>query len=455
MVESTLTDQSYGHFGTPVYDVQNKRWIFGRSAINSWHYRPLGGISRVVTGTRHVEEGRTDAEGLDEASGRALTKEIRLAVQGNPELQAAEDILNPLIRSSEAVAAAVAQYDPAVGDILAFGAAAVSDGQNRQYKTKLLAIPGGECGEMLRLIRLETEAYGWNGQEARLLVSSPSEEIGYWIGKGAPIQQICTPEILSQEDSGSFLAVRLPGTTLIFRPRYRASPVPPAGVHLGCTIPPSRVEANLLLEIFPRDWQAQHHSDVTFNPWNQHHLAIVDHAGNWAIVTLKQKPKGSRAYNIELGKRGSLEGLIEESKEMGHASSAQQDGWARILWVADKKTLLVCTRREFQLFSLSTDARLLFPTFLLKDQWILDVRRCPTVPNWIFVLTSTQVLWLEIQPEVDRGSDITATTGKILLSAHHFRDPSDISLQMSIENDLDGTLIPDNPAALLTRLTCL
>lgn len=439
MVDSTLQDQSYGHFGTPVYDTQDKRWIFGRNALDSWPYRPLGDISRVVSGTKKVAEGQKEAEALYEASGRALTKEIRRVVQGNPELQAAEDILNPLIRASEAVTAAVAEYDPAVGDILAFGTAAVSDGQNRHHKPRLLALPGGECGEMLRLVRLEPETYGWDEHKSRLLVPSPSKEIGYWTGKGAPVQQICMPENLSKEDAGSFLAVRLPGTILLFRPRYRASPVPPAGVYPGCTTPPSRVDANLLLEVLPRDWRGQQHSDVTFNPWNQHRLAIVDQAGDWAIFTLRQKHKGSRAYIHELSCRGSHRGFFEESKAGDDTTSAQQDGWARILWVADKNTLLICTRRQFQLFSLSTKTALPFCTILPKDSWILHVRRCPTIPTWVFVLTSTQVVWLEILPEIDRGTDITATTGKILLSAHHFRDPSDISLHMNIEIDLHGT----------------
>ncbi|TLD39732.1 RNA polymerase I-specific transcription initiation factor RRN6-like protein [Venturia nashicola] len=454
MVDSTLRDQSYGHFGTPVYDIQSKRWIFGRSAINSWYYRPLGDVKRTVAGTKDVGEVRKEAEGLDKASGRALAKEIRLVVQGNPELQAAEDILNPLIRASEAVTAAVATYDPACGDILALGTAAISDGQNRHHKTWLLAIPGGGCGEMLRLVRLETAIYGWDEHEARLMVPSPSEEIGHWIGRGAPVQQICTPEMLSQEDAGRFFAVRLPGTTLLFRPRYRATPVPPAGVYPGCTIPPSRVDANFLLEVLPKDWQGQQHSDITFNPWNQQRLAIVDQAGDWAIFTLQQKHKSRQAYIHKLGHRGSLEGFLEDSKTREDISSAQQDGWARILWVADKNTLLVCTRRRFQLFSLSAETTLPFPTPVSHGQWILDVRRCPSVPTWVFILTSSQVLWLEILPEIDRGTDITVVTGKILLSAHHFRDSSDISLQMRIEHDLNViSILLWSPSSPL--VTCL
>lgn len=444
MVDSTLQDQSYGHFGTPVYHVQQKSWIFGRSAVRSWHYRPLGDITRTVPGTKDVEDGGTKARGLDAASGKALVEGIRRVVQGNPELQAAEDILDPLIRASEAVTAAIAEYDPAVGDILAFGTAAVGDGQSRRFKTRLVILPGGACGEVLRLIRLERETYGWDERETRLLIPSPSGETGWWVGKGAPIQQICTPEILSQEDAGSFLAVRLSGTTLIFRPRYRASLVPPAGTYPGCTIPPSRVEANLLLEILPLDWEGQQHADVTFNPWNQHYSATVDLAGNWAIFKLQQKLRGSQSYTHELAYRGSLEGFFEDSKTREDAPAAQQDGWARILWVADKNTLLVCTRRRFQLFSLSLETTLPSFTLLPDDQWILDVRRCPAAPTWVFVLTSIQVFWLEILPEIDRGTDITTTTGKILLSAHHFQDPSNVSLQMSIENDLEGTQSPEN-----------
>ncbi|QDS72636.1 hypothetical protein FKW77_002345 [Venturia effusa] len=421
MVKTTLADQSYGHFGTPVYDVQRD-------------------VRRTISGTKNVEEEEKSTEtevneSMIEESG--LTKEIRSLVKEYPELQVAEDILYPLLHASEAVTAAIARYDPAAGDILAFGTAAVSDGQNRHYKTKLLAIPGGECGQMLRLIRLKVETYGWDEHESRLMVPLPTKEIGWWIGKGAPILQICTPEILSQEDTGSFLAVRLPGTTLIFRPRYRSSPVPPAGIHLGCMIPPSRVDANLSLEITRRDWEGQQHADVTFDPWNQRRMAIVDQAGDWAILKLQREHEGKQTFVYKLGHRGSLDGLSERSETRKCAPIAQQDGWARILWVADKNTLLVCTRRRFQLFSLSAETALPFTSFLSKNQWILDVKRCSAMPTWLFVLTSTQILWLEILPELDRGSDITTTTGKILLSAHHFRDPSDISLQMSLENQLD------------------
>jgi RNA polymerase I-specific transcription initiation factor RRN6 len=443
MAEPSLSDQSYGHFGQPVYDVHTKRWIFGRSSVDSWHYLPLGVITRTVAATKNFQDEETstlrrEVERQDKRYDRALNTEIRRIVQGNPEIQAAEDILNPLIRGSEAVIAALAQYDPAAGDILAFGTAAVSDGQNRHNKTRLLAIPGGEGGEMLRLVRLETEEYGWHGHEARLLVPSPSQEMGWWVGKGAPIQQISTPEILAHEDQGSFVAARLPGTTLLFRPRYRITHVPPAGVHFGCIISPSRVDVNLLLEIKPRDWQGQQHADVSFNPWNQHRLAIVDQAGNWAVFKLEREYKGSEVFIIKLAHRGSLEGFKEESQVWDQTSKAQQDGWARILWVADKNTLLVCTRRQLQLFSLSLKTTLLFSSFLPNNQWILDARRCPAAPTWVFILTSTQVLWLEILPESDRGVDLEAKAGRILLSAHHFRDSSDISLQMHVENDLDG-----------------
>jgi RNA polymerase I-specific transcription initiation factor RRN6 len=447
MAEPSLSDQSYGHFGQPVYNVQTQSWIFGRSAINSWRYQPLGGISRTVAGTKDLQSEeastlRKEAERQDKRYDRALIKEIRSVVQGNPELQAAEDILNPLVRGSEAVIAAIAKYDPAVGDILAFCTAVVSDGQNRRNKAKLLAIPGGEGGEALRLVRIETETYGWDEHDARILVPSPNDEVGWWVGKGAPIQQICTPEILSQEDNGSFVAVRLSGATLVFRPRYRATPVPPTGVHLGCTIPPSRIDANLLLELLPRIWQGQQHADVTFNPWNQHQLAVVDQAGDWAIFKLQREHRGNDVYILKEIHRGSLELYEECSKTREQATAVQQDGWARIHWVADTNTLLICTRRQFQLFSLSQETTLSFSTFLPKNQWFLDVRRCPTLPSWLFVLTSTQVLWLEILPETDRGVDVTAKAGKILLSSHHFRDPSDLGLQFTIENDPHGMSIP-------------
>jgi RNA polymerase I-specific transcription initiation factor RRN6 len=445
MAEPSLADQSYGHFGQPVYDVQTKSWIFGRSAINSWRLEPLGNITRTIAATKNREEEestlRKEVERRDTRYDRALNKEIRRVVRGNPELQAAEYLLNPLIRGSEAVIAAVAKHDPAVGDILALGSAIISDGQNRHNKTQLCALPGGEGREALRMVRLQADTYGWNEGSALLLVSSPTDEVGWWVGKGAPIQQISTPEMLSQEDQGSFFAVRLPGTTLFFRPRYRATPVPPAGVHLGCTISPSRVDVNLLLEILPRDWQGQRHADVTFNPWNQYRLAIVDQAGDWAVFRVKRADKRSQVYEFKMTYRGSLDGINEEPVTREQPSSVQQDGWARVLWVADKNTLLICTRRQFCLFSLLNEAPLPFADLLSKNQWFFDVRRCPGRPNWLFILTSTQVFWLEILPESDRVGHGTRSAGRILLSAHHFRDQSDISLQMNIENDLDGTTI--------------
>jgi RNA polymerase I-specific transcription initiation factor RRN6 len=427
MAES-LSDQTYGHFGQPVYHVQTKSWIFGRSSINSPRLEPLGEISQTIAGTKLLQEEastlRKEAERQDKRYDRALNQEIRRVARGHPELQAAEHLLGPLIRGSEAVIAAVARYDPAIGGLLAFGTAVVSDGQNRHNKTRICATPGGEGGEMLRLLRLENE--------------TPTDEVGWWAGRGAPIQQICTPEILSYNDQGGFLAVRLPGTTLLFRPRYRATPVPPAGAYLGCTAPPSRVDANLVLEIAPRSWQGQQHSDVTFNPWDQRCLAIVDQTGNWTVLKLNREDTKSQAYNFKVACRGSLDGDgIDEKSEIPFV--ACQDGWARCLWVADKTTILICTRRQFQLFSLSHGKKLPFPTFLSREQWFFDVRRCPGHAEWLFVLTSTQVFWIEILPESHRLGDATEkAAGKILLSAHHFRDSSDLSLQMSIEDDLRG-----------------
>lgn len=373
---------------------------------------------------------------------RALTEDIRLVVHGNPELDPAEDLLCPLIQESEAVISMMERYDPAVGDVFTFGTAVASHGQSRHNKTRLMAIPGGECGEALRLIRLDTETYGWPEHDSRLLVPSPTDEVGWWVGKGAPIQHICSPEMLLQADKGSFLAVRLPGTLLIFRPHYRATPVPPAGMHPGCTIPPSRVDANLVLEISPRDWQAKQHADVAFNPWNQYGLAIVDQAGDWAIFELPKEHRGSQMYKPKLLHRGSLEGFPEISKVTGQTTALQPDGWARILWLGDKNTLLLCTRRTLQLLSISQKTNLAVPTFFPKNQWILDVRRCPTTPTWVFVLTLSQVLWLEILPEIDRGGDTAAKASRVLLSTHHFRDPGDVSLQMNIENESDGIFIP-------------
>jgi RNA polymerase I-specific transcription initiation factor RRN6 len=254
-------------------------------------------------------------------------------------------------------------------------------------------------------------------------------EKGFWVEDAVPIQQICFAQ---GDNRASFLAVRLPMKTRIFRPVYhdrRKSAVRSPLYEL----PSSRIDPHPILSISPDQTGGAPHADVTFNPDYQRQFGIVDQKGNWSIWDIDGGSRRVSKYTASctiLGPlRGSQDG-IENTEPM-----TQEDGWARILWVGDVNTVVVCNRRELKVFDISGNqfTALKSPELMAEHaaDWILDVKKHPLYAHRFFVLTSTHLFLAVVTCKKDvLGNSDMEPGARILLSWTHFRGLEDITLQL-------------------------
>ncbi|KIW01389.1 uncharacterized protein PV09_07156 [Verruconis gallopava] len=125
----------------------------------------------------------------------------------------------------------------------------------------------------------------------------------------------------------------------------------------------------------------------------------------------------------------------------------RQDGWARVTWIFNHRTLIACTRRSICLIDVPTGASFDLPPLLPQDRylagWHLDMRLCWRRSDHLFVLTSQSLFLLRVFE--DSKSNLSDTEinirGRILISVLHFRDESDISLKMRVNEEDNGCLI--------------
>lgn len=355
-----------------------------------------------------------------------------------PEVGPASGVLSLLNRDSNK-----AMADACPSTLLAVGLASDIDKVSSTRKLHILALPGGKAGNLLRLIKPRVEGLGWeghNGIKLRVLDPASSEEC-YWLGKGGPIRHISFG--VDTEGLTSWLAVRRPESTAILRPLFRRLPV-------TSTLPkdflernkPSRLCPNHILTLESSRTGGRAHADVSFNPWYVRQFAVVDQQGYWSIWDIEGQKRKRVTFEAIPGKFGHVHDGW--NMEQGSKPLKNADGWGRILWAANVSTLVVCDRRSIAVFSLKEQPKRLFSPDLINvtsTDWILDVKRSLTKADQIFVLTTTQIFWVQITAVGEDGDNESRDVGsKILLSCRHFRHGEDDALKLEIVEEDDGML---------------
>lgn len=380
-------------------------------------------------------------------SAVARTRTIKKLAKAYPELVPGIFLLPGLAQTSEIVCEATSRYDPTVSELLVFGTALNRDNPRTGSTTvPIVAAAGGEAGEAVRLSCVGKKRVGWHGNTTIGLTYSEikDKEHGWWSGNGGPIQQLSFAE--DGGNSSPWLAVRCPGATSILHPVLRPSTVLPvspypslrAGLYQASRLDPNPVA------VLPTEMTAgAPHADVSFNPWYEKQLAIVDQRGMWSVWDIEYKSKRRDLWTVKAGRVGSIQdGQIRGSD----LSNIDTDGWGSILWAYNVHTLIVFGRRTFVLYNLKDDSEhLLGPDLALAtgQDWILGVKRSPSDKCHVFVVTSSRIFWLRIngfgEVKEKENPDIGA---EILLSWRHFRDPDDASLGLNILRDTEHTLAP-------------
>ncbi|KAF2277351.1 uncharacterized protein EI97DRAFT_457376 [Westerdykella ornata] len=421
---------NYGHYGQATYSSEHGTWIFDRQPEHRGIIRQLGSWKKLQQPCGDPGSSHDNTSGCT-FNSRNVRQAARAIGRENPDLVPSIDILPELALLSAAVTSSLETFDPAVGDSHSFGSV-VTEGRFKHTK-RVIAVVAGENGNLLRLTSLEKERQGWE-QDRSIWLELPSiseGESGYWSGDATPIQQVC---FAHGDDRSAFLAVRFNSKTVVFRPMIRESPKP-ANRSRFYELPPSRVDSNPILTISLRQTGGEPHADISFNPGYQRQLGMVDRKGRWSVWDIEGGHRYGTPYTLKTITRGLLSNREDDSED--EEAGVREDGWARILWVGDVNTIIVCNRRRLELYGVTGGETVRLqcpqPIAVRSDDWILDVRNHATNAHQFFLLTSTHLLLMAVtcQGEVVGRSDLVPGAN-IVLSWTHFRGLDDITLRLSV-----------------------
>lgn len=433
MAEATLKDLNYGHPGAASYDLDNNRWYFARqqSTQKFKQVRPWeSSISR--TPTLAIPASARFSICTTPVHGTSAQKASRALILRHPQLAASSGLLPHLAPLSNAIQNTAAIYDPLVSDLLSFGSTTTRD--LHDAPRRIAAIPSGEAGNILRLAIIHRlERLSWGPDQIHWVeVPTLKHAIsGYWNEDAAPIQQVCFAQ---SGDRNTILAIRLPTRTVFLRPTYhsRPRPAPPSQFY---RLPASLIDAHPIISLGVDETGGAAHAHVAFNPDYQLQFGIVDQNRTWSVWDIEHSRKGN-TYTITRLVHGSII-PPDVNEPLG------EDGWARILWVGDINTILICCRRQLSVISMKGDTfeHLPCPDMFVKGSldWILDVRHHPRFRSRVFILTSTCLVLMAVTTSSEALNATAGPVGlSILASCRHYRGAEDFTLQITVQKLSDN-----------------
>ncbi|EAW07943.1 uncharacterized protein ACLA_026600 [Aspergillus clavatus NRRL 1] len=371
----------------------------------------------------------------------SLIENKNLLPRVHPELAAGWSLVNNETLS-HVITTTSEICDPLTSSLFDLGNAVDIENDDSGNRVVPIAVSAsGECGNTISFRKLEegtTELR--HGVTARMRVPMIGEsECTEWSTGGAPVRQVCFAR--TTEEKPTWAAARFPQSITIFRPLYRKQPVSVQIYRDGDRVVPtytrnSRLDANPLVEISVSQTGGFAHADITFNPWYQKQLAIVDERGNWTVWEVSGRQRRSKGnWAAACVKSGSLPWVdLGEGQDInGHT---RHDGWAAIEWVGDVNSFIVSDRRCPMLYRIEGDDILPYAIELglkRKLEWILDVKRSSCNVSQIFILTTSRIFLLDISsvPVADSHKNDTRPVWFPVLSWRHFRDTEDTTLRLS------------------------
>ncbi|KAK0661797.1 hypothetical protein DIS24_g2225 [Lasiodiplodia hormozganensis] len=378
MTDPGVDDLHYGHFGQPVYDVENRTWVFKRSPGVRRVFHPVGHRQIEVPATISTTTCRvSSAAELDDQQSHLLAL--------FPEFQVAAPLLGRLAQVSNAIEAVATTFDPLTGDLLACGRAADVDNKRGKGTIGFVASPGGVAGESLRLVRRQVERHGWS-QDKSTWLKVPTlrhGDVGWWPGTGTPILQITS-------------AVQDGYADVTFNPWYQRQ----------------------------------------FGTLDQEgHWTVYNIEGR------RGKKRHYRSVQATEGRLEPpvTRSDIQEGTLPGNYDGWGRILWANdvtTVLVCNRRIVQVA---DFQgrLVYLSPSSLRLART----SSWILDVRRDPSDSGRILVLTSTHLLVVKVPVPTQSDEGEGWVDADVLLSWRHFVHEEDTTMQIHAFVDEEDTVV--------------
>ena len=411
MADQAANSLTYGQFGQALYDDEHEQWGFERypGHASSWQILGESNVAIPSTSTQGTAFRERDRK---EAPSVRHGKQVKALVRVNPEFQPVSEILPELARVSEALEDAVARYDPAKGNLIAFGN--IPD-EASMKSVAVVAFPSGPAGGNLRVVQVQYQRRGWDdSRDAWLEVPTIYGEEASWRGPGAPIQALTFTQPIERGDT--FLAVRMITQTLVFRLTLKKQ----SG--RGFT----RLDINLLCDLNINQTGGIPHADIALNPWRTRHFAVIDQNSSWSL------------WELGIGNTGGAQQTCRGKLSEDATSAAPvDDGWGRIIWVQEYSILAICNRRKLKLLGVANREPLGIQEIDFGTEnavgWVLDVSVLQSRPNHFCVVTSTHVLLYRVGPAKKE-----AISAKRVTKFQHFRHAEDISLRLHVVSDGDG-----------------
>lgn len=448
MNKNAIASVRHGPVGDPVYDQKNCDWRFTRR----FGSENLGSVL--------YSDIALAAEQTGEFGNNSVFRETRVDVLGTrrsvleePDLAAARDCVDTFAKESDTVNRASESFDPASGQSFAIGTARSLDAFRRKGPIELAAITSGQDRTSIRIFALENDRLNVEGAEVGQAVSSTiGREITRYEGSDAAICQIC---FSSPDFQRLFLAVRYSTQVLIFRLSSSKSTVSSDNEDVRIDCSPS-MKLLLVAAVSAEAMGQIPYADVSFNPWNPRQYAVVDENGSWAMWEMTSRLMSSKqAYCSTLKCKEALKSHTQQCsrRELSVKESVLEDGWCRILWLANFNTIFVCNRRAASIWDVSfTPVELECPSFvdMQSSNWILDAQRDPQNLDHLFILTSTTLFITKLIPAEGNGpGNPTTVQLSVLNSWQHYLNGEDITLGMSCSSSPSGSAVSQSPGTVL------
>jgi RNA polymerase I-specific transcription initiation factor RRN6 len=452
MTDHRVTDLSYGHLGKASYDTEENQWSFSNTKDKGELRLMLCKVAANDSLAQRVEQLLPLAEPFPPSLQNAPRKnglpyqiaksQLKWLFKTRPETFPANTIISTFAKAQDPSQTQLQRY----GSLLTVARAVDVDRISRSRRPRILCMPCGSAGHILQLIRPTPERRGWGKRSAAKisLLELESSEQGYWAGTGGAIRQIENAD--DENESENWLAVRQDTTITIFRPLY-GKLHNSAGSRIGFrqSIHLSRLNPNPVAALTSDRSTSKDYVDVSFNPWYTRQFAVVDARGYWSIWDLERQDGKSSPERLISGKKGDFYYRDDPGSTLKPPPDDLADGWHRILWACNINTIVVCNRRQIAVIDIKSIPVRLPDIEILggnNSELILGVKRCHALLNYLFILTTSRIFWVEVVPAGGAGGDQIASGAiKVILSYRHFRDANDETLRLTLINSDPGMVL--------------
>ncbi|WQF81304.1 Putative RNA polymerase I-specific transcription initiation factor RRN6 [Colletotrichum destructivum] len=365
---------------------------------------------------------------------------------------------------------------PTTQPLLAITQMADVTNHTRVAPVPVVAMAAGESGELLRLSKIDEIDWRWGENENPALQifsidQHDREESVLWSHDGAPILQIKAALSLVRFEPTRWLLVQKRTSTTILQPEYHKVPVSerPPGIDKAIERP-SRINPKPVLTITSEQTGGFAHSDVSFSYGSQKkppQLAIVDECGYYSVWDVKGRDMvGSASMRPKLRHCGHIQlGVTEQlPDEDSPAFRPEPHG---VLWIgaagpgvdlwdvptvqdpdtgndlaaltARSKKLLLWNRTKFEVVDIKNPSFRESLSILRPNEpdRILDVKSNPLNQSQLFILTSSNIFWIETSSQ--GGATAKSDSLAVLQSFSHLRGSDADTLRLTVHHGGHGS----------------